>query len=390
MILNISIALLVVYLVIQLAKVTLAIRYAERQDLSFRARRLTAKSSSQFAIAQPILSGDPLLRETLRKNVESLPDEVRFIWLVDQQDSEGIRIAEDLAQSFPQVFIERCPASGPDVNPKTFKLQRALAITDRRYFVVLDDDTIVGPDALVAAEDSLKNHGLYTGLPVYRPARNFWGKLVTQFVNNNSVVTYLPLLNFMPPLSINGMFYVVDAAAMRQVGGFVPIMSELCDDYAMKKFACQSGWTIQQGVSFQSVGTSVSRFEQYWQLMHRWFLFSLLLVKDQTLIVQGCLLVLLGLPPILLFVGIVLGCGSFWGIVAVAATLVLRQVLLMLTQKRVVVPLERFYPILSILSELMQPIHTASSMLRPTIIWRSRRIRLTRGQGFRVVEENAS
>ena len=46
-----------------------------------------------LTIAQAILSGDPLLESRLEANLKSLSQQ-RFLWLIDEDDSEGRRIAE--------------------------------------------------------------------------------------------------------------------------------------------------------------------------------------------------------------------------------------------------------------------------------------------------------
>ncbi|MCD0461926.1 glycosyltransferase [Roseiconus lacunae] len=343
--------------------------------------------AERIVIVQPILGGDPRLEETLRYNVESLPTDVAFLWLVDEDDKIGSEVASNLAGSRTNIKVIVCPPAADDINPKTFKLGIALQLADRSLFAVLDDDTTIDISSLNAAAESLSEYGLYTGLPLYRPAEHLWGKLVTQFVNNNSVLTYLPLLNFADPMSINGMFYVVNTTAMKRHGGFSTIRHELCDDYAMKKLATNAGWKIRQGITYQFVSTSVETFGQYWGLMHRWFLFSLLLVKDQRRLVQAALVTLLGLPPILLLVASILAIVSVWGWSVWCAGLVIRHVLLAYSRKCARTPSVYFNPILSVVSELLQPIHMIHAVLSSKIQWRSRRIHVRSGMSFQVIED---
>lgn len=95
---------------------------------------------------QPILSGDPALPRVLAENLANQPS-ARFIWLVDADDPEGLRITTELADGNPRVEVLHCPPCPPLTNPKVFKL--ALGEPHCTELVaVLDDDTVLPPGAL--------------------------------------------------------------------------------------------------------------------------------------------------------------------------------------------------------------------------------------------------
>lgn len=141
---------------------------------------------------QPILSGDPALPRVLAENLANQPS-ARFIWLVDADDPEGLRITAELADGNPRVEVLHCPPCPPLTNPKVFKLALGEPhCTD--LVAVLDDDTVLPPGALDRARAALSEADLATGLPWYDSGVGPWNALVAGFVNGNALVTYFPLL----------------------------------------------------------------------------------------------------------------------------------------------------------------------------------------------------
>src|SRR5262249_30141104 len=141
-------------------------------------------------------------------------------------------------------------------------------------------------------------------------------------------LTYLPVLPLVGPLTINGMFYVMRTQTLRDLGGFAAIMTELCDDYAMARLLRSHGKVIRQGVTPQFLRTTVPGPGRYVALMHRWFVFANLLVRDQTPGVKALLFVLLGLPPLLLWLGFLSLALGPAGAMALAVALTARHLAL--------------------------------------------------------------
>ena len=416
------------YLILLIVKALLAFRLIGRQGGYLRekqAERVAVGSDplaklSSVTIMQPILSGDPLLAQQLLTNREGLPDSVRIVWLVDSSDAEGRRITAQLAATCPNVAVQFCPDAASNTNPKSFKLQLALAQITTEYLAVLDDDTTLPASSLIAALDLLEEHELYTGLPQYRADSGAASRLLSHFVNNNAVLTYLPLLNFAPPVTINGMFYVMRTAAWRQLGGFAAIMHELCDDFAVHRHAVSHGWRVVQGIAPQQIQTSVIGLRHYASLMHRWMLFATLLLRDQPWWVRLALVVLLGLPPLLLWLAIVASFGyaalyytalgetslgytvsgvPLHGPAAVspalaalvlASLLALRHGILVAVHRLAFVADSKFHAGYSLLAELLQPFHVLHALCVRTIRWRSRLIRVAANNRFQVQREPAS
>jgi ceramide glucosyltransferase len=372
----------VVYLAILGVKSGLAVSYTRRYQAPARPADLAAAT-----IVQPILSGDPDLEAALRHNLDAVP-EARFLWLIDRDDAEAAAIAARLEATHPEHRIERiaAPPPPPAVNPKLFKLELARAMVTDGSFVVLDDDTRLTREGLSALVSALETHTLATGLPCYLARGNTFSRLLAQFVNNNAAVTYLPLLAFAPPPTINGMTYALRPATLTWLGGFAPLSHQLADDLAVARRVIDRNGTIVQTPYPQFVATTVRDARHYWSLMHRWFLFALLLMREQSVAWRTLLGALFGLPPVLLWIVLMTAtvAASWPSLAIVCGTLAVRGLMIVIVQ-RVVTGESRHEPILSIASELLQPVHLVDALLRRTIRWRTRQYVVIANDDFRPV-----
>ncbi|MEZ5430005.1 MAG: hypothetical protein R3F31_02250 [Verrucomicrobiales bacterium] len=93
--------------------------------LGLRALRLQPQGREQrgsVTLLQPILSGDPALRESLQHNLNTTPDTALFIWLIDEEDSLAAEVTHSIRESAPsladRIRILTCPAHPENANPK--------------------------------------------------------------------------------------------------------------------------------------------------------------------------------------------------------------------------------------------------------------------------------
>lgn len=254
---------------------------------------------------------------------------------------------------------------------------------------------IAGANIAIAAIHSLSENDLYTGLPYYKRGSNLWSDCVAHFVNNNSVLTYLPPLLLFPTVSINGMFYVSQTATLRELGGFQAIQQDLCDDYALHRLLLKHGRSVEQGVTCQEIATTIIDAKHYLRLMHRWNLFAIILHRDQPLAVQAYLACFLALPPVLLnlvcLAALLSAVAGNWQIVwFLTVFLVARSSVIALAQYQVFGRALSMNPFVSLLAELLQPIHLVSALLTRTIDWRGCRILVKKGQAFEVLPAERS
>lgn len=337
-----------------------------------------------LTLAQPILSGDPLLEERLEENLHALADQA-FLWMVDADDAEALRISARLAARHPQIDLRivespPCPAA---TNPKLWKLREAATLATTAKFGVLDDDTILprrSAAALVAASGTAT---VATALPFYEPRGRLPTALLAQFVDNNSPFTYLGTSCLRPPITLNGMAYILDLEELHRLGDFQPILHELTDDLAMATHILRHGGRIAQTSAPALVRTSVPDLRSYREMMHRWYVFTLLLLRRQPPDMQLLIFALHGLPPILLLAAATLTLIhlSAPGVVILGTIFIVRAAILIATQ-RALLGTSMHRPTVSILSELLQPFHLLHALAVRTIRWRTRRYHVRASDRF--------
>ncbi len=369
------------YAALLLLKFVLALRVARAQAPPARA------TPAPTTILQPILSGDPALAEVLATNLRALPH-CRFLWLLDEDDAHAQAVTAQLCTRHPDIAIDCLvlPPAPAGHNPKMHKLAIAAAQVRTTHLLVLDDDTTLPAASLAELLARLDTCDLATGLPCYLDDGRFASRLLAQFVNNNAALTYLPLLNVWPPPSINGMCYTLRADTLARMGGFAPLTTLLADDLAVAERLRASGGRIHQSTAPLFVRTSVRDVCHYTQVMHRWFLFALLLLHSQSWALRASILALHGLPPLLLLAALTTAALAWQAVAlaAVAALLALRSGLLHTIQRRLT-GLQRHAFGLSLLAELLQPVHAVHALLQRRIRWRTRHYRVRANDDFEPV-----
>jgi ceramide glucosyltransferase len=370
------------YLALVAGKSLLAARVARREPAH------APSTGAAVAVAQAILSGDPRLANVLADNVRELPA-AHFLWLVDGDDPAGAATCRAVAASVPAARIDVLvlPSAPAGTNPKLWKLEAARGATDAPAFLVLDDDTRMPAGTLAALVHALDRHDLATSLPVYRPGRGWPSRLLAQFVANNAAMTYLPLVPWLAPITINGMAYVLRRSTLDAMGGFAPLFRHLTDDLAVAARVRAGGGSIFQSARTHEVETSVRDGHHYRQLMHRWFLFALLLLRAQSAGYRLLITLLHGLPPLLLW-AVLLSVAwrpELSALAAAAMTLVARAAAIVSVQRAIGAP-GRHSPLISLASELLQPLHLLHAAVWRRITWRTRRYRVYDDRHFEAVE----
>lgn len=339
---------------------------------------------STMTVAQAILSGDPLLESCLESNLITLPGQ-NFLWLIDEEDGEAQRIAEVLRARHPlaAVRVERCPPCPDATNPKLWKLKIAAPLIETPLLCVLDDDTTLPAASAAALASGAQSQTIATGLPCYLDADNLPSGLIAQFVNNNSVFTYLGTSCVLPAFTLNGMGYVLRREELARLQDFQTIQYELTDDLAVATLVIRNGGSIHQSTAPLHVQTGVGDFAHYMRLMHRWYLFALLLLRRQSIAVQMLVTMLHGLPPILL-VALLAGCAATgtvagWGMLALVVG---GRLLIIAGMHRRFFGRRLHRPWLSIVSELLQLVHLIHALSSRTVRWRTRRYRVRDADDF--------
>ena len=230
------------------------------------------------SIMQPIFSGDPQLAGCLERNLLSASDLAReFIWLVDDDDTEGLAICRALIERHPAVNVHlvELPPPAPAQNPKLVKLIAGAALAQGEVLCVLDDDTMLPDGGLELCLPYLDQPrvGLAFGLPYYESFDNLWSSLVAYFVDSQSLLTYIPFALLSEPATINGMFYAVRRETLDAVGGFAGLEASLADDFAVAQRFRTAGYRLAQTPLLHAIRTTVSGPSHYASLIQRWFIF---------------------------------------------------------------------------------------------------------------------
>jgi ceramide glucosyltransferase len=363
--------LLAIYSLLTAVRAGLSWRYLERH-----AELHTSPASfTDVTVLQPILSGDPALAACLSANLDQTP-EARFLWLIDEDDLEARAIAETLAP--PQrVTVVLAPPPSDGENPKVAKLARAFPLVETRYLAVLDDDTVLPRGGLARVISSLEPGGLATGLPLYASKANGWSRLVSGFVNGSALLTYPAASLVGAARTINGMFYVTEAAALAQAGGFEAIRGSLTDDYAIASLFRRLNAPIIQTDMLHPISTTVTGMRHYFGIMRRWMIFgSRYLRENFSLFSLVLVMVPTIVPPILLAVGLVAGWP--WALGALALLLLKAQLNRLLRQRLGGPSGNAIDMLYEAAADLLTPFHIIFALVSPNRFnWRSRRIRMT-------------
>lgn len=375
----------VLYLGLHAGKTWLALRVFRRLP---RATELPPQVS--LSVITPIVGGDPQLTAVLSAQRSQLPAGTRLLWLLDAGDEAGWRAAEQAAAGVhgpaPRL-LETVPA--PDgCNPKVWKLQSGWEHVDTEYVAVLDDDTTLTHDSLPTAIAALDHCELATGLPCYEPGTGIWSSLVAHFVANNAIATYLATQAWGPPVSLNGMFYVLRTTTLREYDGFAPLAPYVCDDYAQARVVKQHGGRIFQSAVPQRIATTVPSGRAYVRLMHRWFFTALVLVYDQPWRTQAMIGTLLGTPPLLLWCAPLVLAAGVSGAILLVVTLLLRHLLLRVQHEVVLPGHVSISWWQSLASEWLQPLHVLHALASRRFPWRRRTIVARRDGTFHYVESD--
>lgn len=363
------------YLGLLTVQTGLALRYARRLP---RPSATAVDAQRGVTVLQPILGGDPLLAAALAANLRALPA-ARFVWLVDDDDPLGraaARTAAEDAAAADRIDTRVCAPPPAGVNPKLYKLELAWRDVRTDSVVVLDDDTRLPAATLALLVDALDDAALATALPYYHTPSDRPSALLAQFVNNNAAITYLPPLNLIEPLTLNGMCYALRRAALDGIGGFAPLARHLADDLALAERVAAYGGRIRQLAAPVEVATRLADGAAYWRQMHRWFVFATLLLRRQSVVMNAVIGLCYGLPPLLLWA---LFAAALLAPPGAALTLLLTlsaRAALLAALQRALTGRVGYRPLLSELSALLQPVHLVHALCVRTIRWRSRRYRV--------------
>ena len=354
---------------------------------------------SKYTIVQPILSGDPRLEEDLTANLKNTID-MKFIWLVDKSDKTAIQTVEKILKNkncsnrIEIYYLDDVPQ---EVNPKIFKLEQVVDKIKTEYTIILDDDSVIDIKRLdeLSIYEKDKTEWIATGIPFNYNIRGFYSKLISAFINSNSIFSYFSLSFLKENKTINGMFYILRTDILKKYSAFENIKYWLCDDLALATHLLSKDVKIIQSTIFCNVRNTVPSFKRYILLMKRWLLFSNVYMKN-AFSIKFLFIILLPtlLPTILLFLSFYLGINYlvmvlnlFIGKVALFHIIRLfiyqgvREEKISKKSDFIVFSSQTKELLYELLSEFLLPFMLIYTLLTPPVIlWRNKKIRVKDGK----------
>ena len=272
----------------------------------------TEINEKKYTVLQPILSGDPRLEEDLKANLKNTTD-MNFIWLVDKSDKVAINTVESILKDknysnrIEVYYLDDVPQ---ELNPKIFKLAQVVDKIKTEYSIILDDDAVIDRKKLdeLSVYEKDKSEWIATGIPFNYNIKGFYSKLISAFINSNSIFSYFSMSFLNENKTINGMFYILRTDILKKYSAFEEIKYWLCDDLALATYLLLKKVKIIQSTIFCNVRNTVPSLKRYILLMKRWLLFSNVYMKN-AFSVKFLFIILLPtlLPTILLFFSFYLG-----------------------------------------------------------------------------------
>ena len=361
----------------------------------------TEINESNYTAVQPILSGDTRLEEDLTANLKNT-ENMKFIWLVDKSDSTAIKTVEKILKKenySDRVEVYELDDVPQEVNPKIFKLAQIVDKIKTEYTVILDDDSVMDRKRLdeLSIYEKDKSEWIATGIPFNSNISGFYSKLISAFINSNSIFSYFSMSFLKENRTINGMFYILRTDILKRYNAFEEIKYWLCDDLALATYLLSKNVRIIQSTIFCNVRNTVPDLKKYILLMKRWLLFGNVYMKN-AFSVNFLFMILLPtiLPTMLLFLSFYLGINYLLTVFYLFISKVVLFYVIRLSIYRVkreekekksekTVFMTLLFQITQLLyeliSEFMLPFMLLYTLLTPpVIIWRNKKIRVKDGK----------
>ena len=347
---------------------------------------------SKYTVVQPILSGDTRLEDDLSANLKNT-DDMKFIWLVDKSDCLARQTVENILKNknySSRVEVYYLDDVPQEVNPKVFKLSQAIKKIKTEYTVILDDDVVIDRKKLdeLSIYEKDKAEWIVTGIPYNYNIKGFYSKLISAFINSNSIFSYFSMSFLKENKTINGMFYILRTDILKKYSAFEKIKYWLCDDLALATYLLSKNVKIIQSTIFCNVRNTVPNFRKYILLMKRWLLFSNVYMKN-AFSIKFLFIILLPvfLPAILLFLSFYFGINHFIMIIVlfVGKVGLFHIVRLFIYQSEIQKKGNFFHKAdelpYELASEFLLPFILVYTLLTPpVIIWRNKKIRVKDGK----------
>ena len=391
--------LFIILLVLTIILLILKLIFTFAYSYKINSLKKTEIDENKYTIVQPILSGDPRLEDDLIANLKNTTD-IKFIWLVDKNDKIAIQTVEKILKNknysnrIEVYYLDDVPKG---VNPKIFKLEQVVNKIKTEYTIILDDDSVIDRKRLdeLSIYEKDKTEWIATGIPFNYNIKGFYSKLISAFINSNSIFSYFSLSFLKENKTINGMFYILRTDILKKYSAFENIKYWLCDDLALATYLLSKDVKIIQSTIFCNVRNTVPSFKRYILLMKRWLLFSNVYMKN-AFSIKFLFIILLPalLPTVLLFLSFYLGINYLVIVLnlfigKVALFYIIRLFIYQGVREEKTAEKSDFIVfspqtkelLYELLSEFLLPFMLIFTLLTPpVIIWRNKKIRVKDGK----------
>jgi len=149
-----------------------------------------------------------------------------------------------------------------ELNPKIFKLAQVVDKIKTDYSIILDDDAVIERKKLdeLSVYEKDKSEWIATGIPFNYNIKGFYSKLISAFINSNSIFSYFSMSFLKENKTINGMFYILRTDILKKYSAFEEIKYWLCDDLALATYLLSKKVKIIQSTIFCNVRNTLQCF----------------------------------------------------------------------------------------------------------------------------------
>jgi ceramide glucosyltransferase len=368
--------ILAIFLILYFLRLYLSYNYAISHSKSVNKNI----DESLITVLQPILSGDIRLESDLRSNLENT-SMMKFIWLIDNDDIAAKQICDKILNDNykNRVKIIEVEPVPPNVNPKVFKLEKAISNVNTEYTIILDDDVVIDMEFFNRINLYLNTKEvLISAIPYNYDNKTFFSKLISAFVNSQSFFTYFTMAYLKQTKTINGMFYMAKTDIFIKYKAFENIKYYLCDDFALASFLRSKNVELIQSTIYCNVRTTVTNLRAYVRLLKRWLLFANVYMSEEISINFVIFALLPNMLPLALII-----TSLFYGlnyILVAIFTLLIKGFISYIFRYHLLHKKESFNMILfEVLQELTLPIIYFYTLIsKPVIIWRNKKIKVSK------------
>lgn len=229
------------------AAVTASVHAAYNARIVREPPKQPARCREPVSILLPLRDEALRVAPTLRSLVaQSGLDDVEILVLDDCSSDGTAEVVRRVAGGDPRVKVFTGIEPPPDMVGKPYACHQLATRARGSVLVCVDADVVLAPDAVASAVSLLRGASLDAVSPFPRQRADSAGARLVQPLLQWSWLTLLPLRlaerSPRPSLTAaNGQFLIIDAAMLRECGGFASVGHEVLDDIALMRAVKNAG-----------------------------------------------------------------------------------------------------------------------------------------------------